>query len=216
MGTAIMDKEYSVMRDILKDPSYASNGVGGEDERTSVHTAVHCEDVKALDILLEQVNVDCNVPNLDDLTPLMFAAFKVKIDSFERLLQDPRVNVNLRTRKGDSAYDLLPAHTTEFQRRRALNLFNAAQNRSSETTQKRKVAILISNSDYEDSSNLSRLSGVKTDLEELTAFLEKTYTIYTILNARDIDTEVKDVMEGLPDSCMPVTHFQLVYSGIGP
>ena len=78
------------------------------------------------------------------------------------------------------------------------------------------MAILISNNDYEESSGYSSLPGAKEDLEKLTAFLEKTYHIVTIVNAPDIEAKVREVMEGLPDSCLPVTHFQLVYSGNTP
>ena len=66
----------------------------------------------------------------------------------------------------------------------------------------------------EESSGYSSLSGAKEDLEKLTAFLKNTYHIITIVNAQDIEARVMKAMEGLPDSCLPVTHFQLVYSGI--
>ena len=44
-------------------------------------------------------------------------------------------------------------------------------------------------------------------------FLKNTYHIITIENAEDIEAKVKEEMKGLPDSWLPVTHFQLVYSG---
>ena len=50
----------------------------------------------------------------------------------------------------------------------------------------------------------------------LIAFLENTYKVITLANSQDIEAKVTEVMEGLPDSCLPVTHFQLVYSGNGP
>ena len=146
----------------------------------------------------------------------MFAASKVRIDSFERLLKDPRVDINLKTNDSEDALDLLPPHTSQFQRRKMEKFFeDAIRERSNKETQKRKVAIIIANSNYEQSSNLPSLPGAKEDLEKLTAFLlEKTYHIITIVNAQDIEAKVTEVMKGLPDSYLPVTHFQLVYSGI--
>ena len=60
-----------------------------------------------------------------------------------------------------------------------------------------------------------RYPNAKEELEKLNGFLEKTYHIITIVNAQDIEAKVKEVMAGLPDSCLPVTHFQLVYLGNG-
>jgi ankyrin repeat protein len=214
--TAITEERYSEMRDILQEQGYMPDGVGGEDERTALHVGVQCQDLEALDILLQQVNVDCNVPDSDGLTPLMLAASQAKIEAFEKLLEDPRVNIKVRTKNCQNALDLLPAHTTQFRRLRAEKLFEAAKKRSSERTQKRKVAIIIANSNYEDSSGMSSLPGAKEDLEKLTAFLEKSYKNFTIFNDENIEAKVREVMEGLPDSCLPVTHFQLVYSGNSP
>ena len=216
LNTAIIEEQYSSMRDILQEPCYKPDEVGGEDAQTSLHVAVQCEHVEAIDILLEQVNVDCNVPDSDGLSPVMLAASELKIDALERLLEDPRVNIKLRTKKNKNALDLLPAHALPFQRKRAMNLFQAAKTRSSEETQRRRVAIVITNSEYEESSGYKSLPGAKQDLEKLTAFLEKTYHIVTIVNAQEIEAKVREVMEGLPDSCLPVTHFQLVCSGNGP
>ena len=216
LNKAITEERYSDMRDILQEPGYAPDEVGVEDERTALHVGVQCEDLEALDILLQQVNVDCNVPDSDGLTPLMLAASQVRMEAFERLLDDPRVNIKVRTKKYQTALDLMPAHTTPFRRLKAEKLFEDAKKRSSKATQKRKVAVIIANSDYEESSGLSILPGAKEDLEKLTAFLGKSYNIFTIFNAHDIEAKVREVMEGLPDSCLPVTHFQLVYSGIGP
>jgi hypothetical protein len=218
LNTAILDEQYSTMVDILQQPGYEPDEVGGEDAQTALHVAVQCEYVEAIDILLKQINVDCNVRDSNGLSPLMLAASKVKIEALERLLEDPRVNIKLRTKKNENALDLLPDKALPFQRMRAMNLFQAAaKTRNSKESQKRRVAVIIANSDYEESSGLSTLPGAMEDLERLTAFLEeKTYHIVTIVNARDIVAEVTEVMEGLPDSCLPVTHFQLVYSGNGP
>ena len=217
LNTAILEEQYSSMRDILQQPGYEPDEVGGEDAQTALHVAVQCEYVEAIDILLKQINVDCNVRDSNGLSPLMLAASKVKIEALERLLEDPRVNIKLRTKKNDDALDLLPDKALPFQRMRAMNLFQAAaKTRNSEESQKRRVAVIIANSDYEESSGLSTLPGAMEDLEKLTAFLEKTYHIVTIANAQDIVAKVTEVMEGLPDSCLPVTHFQLVYSGNGP
>ena len=213
VSIAIEKEQHGVMRDILEKPSYDINRVGGKDKRTALHTGVQCQNIEALDILLEHVNVDCNVRNLEGMSPLMFAASKIKIDSFERLLKDPRVNINLKTENSEDAFDLLPAHASQFERLRAKTAFQAAKNRARKATQKRRVAIIIANSYYEESSMYPSLPGVKEDLEKLKAFLKKTYHIITIVNAQDIEAKVKEEMEGLPDSCLPVTHFQLVYAG---
>ena len=222
LNTAILEEQYSTMRDILQEPGYEPDEVGGEDAQTALHVAVQCEYVEAIDILLEQVNVDCNVPDADGLSPLMLAACEVKIDAFERLLEDPRVNIKLRTKKNKSALDLLPIQAFESQRLRAMTAFQAAKNRtSSEAQNKRKVAILIANYSYENSakwdptkSELGNLEGAKEDLEELTDFLGSQYTVRQIANAEDIGEEIGAVMEALPDSCKPVTHLQVVYSGM--
>ena len=104
-----------------------------------------------------------------------------------------------------------------------MTAFQAAKNRtSSEAQNKRKVAILIANYSYENSdkwdptkSELGNLEGAKEDLDELTDFLlGNQYTIRQIANAEDIAEEISAVMEALPDSCKPVTHLQIVYSGI--
>ena len=84
-----------------------------------------------------------------------------------------------------------------------------------EVRQLRRVAIIIANSDYEESSGYPSLPGAKEDLEKLTAFLGNTYHIITIVNAPDIDAAVDEEIEGLPVYLLPVTHFQLVYSGNG-
>ena len=76
------------------------------------------------------------------------------------------------------------------------------------------MAILIANYDYQASSGMDPLPGVKEDLEKLTAFLGDTYIIFPIVNAKDIVEEISELMKALPVSCLPVTHFQLVYSGI--
>ena len=38
----------------------------------------------------------------------------------------------------------------------------------------------------------------------LIAFLENIYQVIPIVNAQDIEANVREVMEGLPDSCLPV------------
>ena len=60
---------------------------------------------------------------------------------------------------------------------------------------------------------MENLAGAKEDLDELTEFLEEKYTVFPIENAEDIQKEITTVMEALPDSCKPVTHLQVVYSG---
>ena len=222
VNTAILDEQYSSMVDILQQPGYKPDAVGGEDAQTALHVAVQCEYVEAINILLEQINVDCNVQDSDGLSPLMLAASKVKIDALERLLEDPRVNIKLRTKRNENALDLLPIQAFESQRLRAMTAFQAAKNRtSSEAQKKRKVAILIANYSSENSAKwdptkykLGNLAGAKEDLEELTDFLGSQYTVRQIANAEDIGEEIGAVMKALPDSCKPVTHLQIVYSGM--
>ena len=216
LNTAILNEQYSDMRDILQQPGYAPDGVGGEDERSALHVATQVEDMEALDILLQQDNVDCNVPDSEGLTPAMLAAREIKIDSLVKLLEDPRVNVKARTERDQNCYDLLPVHAVASERQRVRTAFEAAKNRTSEAAKKRnseasRVAIVIANSDYVP--GYDSLPGVKEDLEKLTVFLEKSYRIITIENAEDIEAKVREEMEGLPDSWLPVTHFQLVYLG---
>ena len=119
---------------------------------------MQCEYVEAIDILLKQVNVDCNVQDSGGLSPLMLAASEVKIEAFERLLEDPRVNIKLRTTKNKNALDLMPAHTSSFERLKARKLFEAAKKRSSEATQKRRVAIIIANKAKAISAKLLELN----------------------------------------------------------
>ena len=213
--TAITEERYSSMRDIIQQTGYAPDRVSGEDKRTALHTAAQVEDIEALDILLQQDNVDCNVPDLEGLTPAMLAAREIKIDSFERLLEDPRVSVKARTKKNNNCFDLLPVHALSSERERFMIAFQAAKNKPNKSTQNRRVAIIIANSDYEESSGFSRLPGAKEDLEKLTNFLKKnSYHIIPIVNAQDIEARVTEEMERLDPSFLPVTHFQLVYSGI--
>ena len=91
-----------------------------------------------------------------------------------------------------------------------------ARREKMEENQMRRVAIIIANCDYEESSGLPSLPGAREDLENLMAFLKNSYNIITIVNAKDIEAAVIEAMEGLPGSWLPVTHFQLVYLGIGP
>ena len=217
LNTTILKEQYSSMREILQEPGYVPDGVGGEDERSALHVAAQLEDMEALDILLQQDNVDCNVPDSEGLTPAMLAAKLIKIDSLVKLLKDPRVNVKARTKRKENCYDLLPGYALASERQRVKTAFEAAKNRTSEAAKKRnseasRVAIVIANSDYVP--GYDSLPGVKEDLERLTAFLKKTYHIITIENAEDIEARVREEMEGLPASWLPVTHFQLVYSGI--
>ena len=93
-------------------------------------------------------------------------------------------------------------------------LFQDAKKRRIAATEKRQVAILIDNFDYKVLSGMDPLPGVEEDLEKLTAFFGDSYDIYPIVNAEDILEEIDKLMEALPDRCRPVTHFQLVYSGI--
>jgi hypothetical protein len=216
LNTAILEEQYSSMRDILQEPGYAPDGVGGEDERSALHVSAQLEDMEALDILLQQDNVDCNVPDSEGLTPAMLAAKLIKIDSLVKLLEDPRVKVKARTQRKENCYDLLPVHALASERQRVKTAFEAAKNRTSEAAKKRnskasRVAIIIANSDYVP--GYDSLPGVKEDLERLTAFLKKSYHIIIIENAEDIEAKVREEMEGLPASWLPVTHFQLVYLG---
>ena len=50
----------------------------------------------------------------------------------------------------------------------------------------------------------------------LIVILKNTQKGMIIANSQDIKLDIREGMQGLPDPCLPMTHFQLVYSGNGP
>ena len=221
--TAITEERHSEIRNILQDPGYAPDRVGGEDEWSFLHVAVQGEDMEAIDILLEQDIMDSNIPDSEGLTPLMLAAKEIKIDSFKKLLNDPRVNLKAKTKRNQNCLDLIPAKASPAERDRMKILFETAKKRSNadenvdpeqsiETEKKGggdgwNYGMIIGNSEY-SCKMLSNLPTIKVDRKLVVNRLgnKKTYNIdfsnsehpaiiddYT--NVEDIIGQVEDFMD---------------------
>ena len=89
----------------------------------------------------------------------MIASRDIKIDSFERLLKDPRVNVKPRTKRNQTCYDLLPVHALPAERDRIKTLFEIAKKRGSAAAKKSEIT-----------SQMTSLEGTRENWEELLTF----------------------------------------------
>ena len=213
MRRAICSADHRAMRAIVKNPRYDANETGGPDHRTGLHTAVQCNDTEAIAILMTMKTIDCNKMTSDGTTPLMLASLEVQIEAMEKLLNEPRVDVQARNHKDKTAENLFPKGiATQVEKAKSRILFEvAAQRAKGATPRERNVAILVAICNYEEISGMARLPGTKEDQEEMRKFLKPYYTVYCINDAKDILAEVEDVMKTLPEGS--VDNLQFLFSG---
>ena len=209
---ALQKKNYVKMRAIIGDPDYDPNRVGAADQRTALHTAAQAEDLEALDILLQQADIDTNVGTIDGLTPLLLAAAKGKMTSFEVLLNDSRVDEDAMDGRDQTAMDLITSLGKEIKANKAKDLLENRKQKPDATIKGTiKLALLIGNSDYRN-SGWDDLPGAKKDLVDMEARMKANrYQVEVIDNSPDILLAVQEVMNNIPVSS--VTHLQVLYVG---
>ena len=211
MQEAIQAKDYDRMRGIIADPNYDLDGVGASDKRTALHTAVYEDDAESLGILLKQTKINVNVTTTEGLTPFLYAASIGKWVSFEVLLNDSRVDIDLRDGKNLTALELITVLGEEIQVNKAKELL---AKRKEDTT---KLAILIVNSEYKRYKDCHQgiwddLPGAKKDVTDMKARMEVNgYKVKVIENSPDILQDIKEEMNMTPVSS--VSHLQLLYVG---
>jgi len=147
MREAIEGNDHQSMLKIIRDRDYKPNntggGEGGEKERmTALHLATLKEDPEALSILLqlEKINPNAKLPN--GFTPLLLAAARGRMISFEILIGDERVDIDARDNENQTATDLVNAHGKMIMAKRAKELL--AKRSSSYQDEAGKQAILTS------------------------------------------------------------------------
>ena len=152
------------------------------------------------------------------LTPFLYAASKGKMVSFEVLLKDSRVDINLRDGEDQTALELITALGKEIKVNEAKELL--AKRKETPLVQKdtTKLAILIANSEYKenkrskDSVSWDDLPGAKKDVTDMEARMKANgYKVEVIENSPDILLDIQEVMNTTPVSS--VTHLQLLYVG---
>ena len=211
MQEAIQAKDYDKMRGIIADPNYDLDGVGASDKRTALHTAVYEDDSESLGILLGQTKINVNVTTTEGNTPFLYAASIGKWVSFEILLNDSRVDIDLRDGKNRTALELITVLGEEIQVNKAKELL---AKRKEDTT---KLAILIVNSEYKRYKDCHQgiwddLPGAKKDVTDMKARMEVNgYKVKVIENSPDILQDIKEEMNMTPVSS--VSHLQLLYVG---
>ena len=135
-----------------------------------------------------QTGINTNLRTTKGLTPFLYAASRGKMVSFEVLLNDSRVDTNLRDGEDQTALELIT------------------------------LAILIANSEYKenkrsnDSVSWDDLPGAKKDVTDMEARMKANgYKVEVIENSPDILLDIQEVMNTTPVSS--VTHLQLLYVG---
>merc|ERR1711990_748207 len=97
MREAIERNNHQSMSKIIRDRDYQPNHMGeGEERITALHMATLKEDPEALSILLQLEKIDLNVKLSNGFTPLLLAAARGRMISFEILIGDERVDVDAR------------------------------------------------------------------------------------------------------------------------
>ena len=108
MRKAIQRKKYEEMEEIIRDRRYSPDAVGGDDERSNLHTASQKDDSRAIKILLGQGNIDPNVETSEGVTPLMLASSQGKMEALAALLADMRVDPEYSDNRDRTAKELIP------------------------------------------------------------------------------------------------------------
>ena len=210
MRVAIQEKKYEEMKDIIKDHNYSSDAVGLKDLRTNLHIASQLNDSRAVNILLDQRNIDPNIGNSDGMTPLMIASKEGKLEALEALLADVRVDPKRRDDEEKTAKEML-TKGKEITRAKAMKLFEAREQQGAGAAEGDKFALLIGNFHYKV-TGLDNLPGAKRDVTELETLLKKSdYIVKTVMNSEDILDDIMNVMKDVPSSS--IQHFQFFYAG---
>ena len=159
MRGAIHDNNHKLMQRIIENKKYEINRGGGEDKRTALHTATMTEDTEALAILLAHPNVDPNAKTSRGLTPLLLAAAKGKIRSFEILIADIRVDAHAKDYEDQSVVELANMSGRAIIAKQVKQLIN--ERKRTPVVEAGKLAILIGNSKYQKDTHLGCLDGEK-------------------------------------------------------
>lgn len=123
MRHAIERNDHQSMSKIIRDRDYQPNYTGeGEERMTALHTATLKEDPEALSILLQLEKIDPNAKLSNGFTPLLLAAARGRMISFEVLIGDKRVDVNATDNENQTATDLVKAHGKLIVAKRAKEL----------------------------------------------------------------------------------------------
>ena len=123
MREAIEGNDHQSMSKIIRDRDYQPNNPGEEEERmTALHTATLKEDPEALSILLHLEKIDPNAKLSNGFTPLLLAAARGRMLSFEILIGDQRVDVDATDNESQTATDLVKAHGKLIVAKRAKEL----------------------------------------------------------------------------------------------
>jgi len=122
MRDAIERKDRQLMSKIIRDRDYQPNHIGGTDGMTALHIATLKEDPEALSILLQLEKIDPNAKMSNGFTPFLLAAARGRMLSFEILVGDKRVDVEVVDKDGKKATDLVKAHGKMIVAKRANEL----------------------------------------------------------------------------------------------
>ena len=222
MREAINKKGYDEIASIINDSHYEPNITGGKDQRTALHVAAMADDPVTISLLLQQQGIDPNVQTSPgELTPLMLAAVKMRIEAIERLLNDDRVDTTKVNDEDEKAEDLIPLNAAEFDKYKVKLLFRNANRKGQKIDKSANFALIMVNSNYskfkgEDgrATGWDDLPGAEADLEQMKQLLEKYYTVVCIKDAAEISEEIKGAMEKLDDES--VENFEFLFSGDKP
>ena len=122
MREAIERNDHQSMSKIIRDRDYQPNYTEGEEMMTALHTATLKEDPEALSILLQLEKIDPNAKLSNGFTPLLLAAARGRMISFEILIGDQRVDVDATDNEDQTATNLVKAHGKLIMAKRAKEL----------------------------------------------------------------------------------------------
>ena len=123
MKEAMERNDHQSMLKIIRDRDFQPNDTGGGEEKmTALHTATLKEDPEALSILLQLEKIDPNAKMSNGFTPLLLAAARGRMISFEILIGDKRVNVDARDNEDQTVTDLVKARGKVIVAKRANEL----------------------------------------------------------------------------------------------
>ena len=212
MHEAIRTERYQEMQKIIENPAYDPNKLGRGDNRTALHTATQLENKEAMKILLGQSNIDTNIKTNRGLTPLLLAAEHGRMDAFEILIEDKRVDFKAVDNEDKSAIDFVSAKSSIIMTNKAKELLSRRNQKQQDDPIKGKLAILIGNSLYQKIAGLANLEGAKADIESMKSkMLTEGYQVEVIHNSLDILADIEDIMKKMPDCS--VHYLQVLYVG---
>ena len=212
MKKAIVGSDSEKVSSIIKNPKYEANRRGGPDRRTNLHSAVMIQSVRSMlviTLLLSQKDIDPNIMTSEGFSPLMLACAYLRMEALKHLLE--KADPDAVNEKDMRAEDLTPQSATPGQRAEIEFLFRQARNKGSEVKKDRNLVIFIANMNYVPESGLKNLKGALEDLKAMQDFLQKFYTIRTIVDKEDVLDEIEKIMESLPPGSLDTV--ELMYSG---